>query len=270
MQYSIGEFSQMTRASVKALRLYHEKGVLIPDFVDPESGYRYYSQDQIGEARVVANLKDLGFSLAEIKDVLDSCEEDGDLISRLQEKRRELEKRMSRFQDSISDIELVLSGRLSAWLEGDSGESIVEKRLPTVLLAGHRMCGRYSDAGKGFRILGRRAGRQLVGKPMCLYFDGEYRESDANFEPCFEVKQVVEHADLHCREMPGGDALTLMYEGPYERLHESYAKLFAEVKRRELDIACPTREVYHKGPGMILRGNPNRYLTEIQFLVRQR
>lgn len=252
---------------MKALRLYHEKGVLVPDFVDPESGYRYYSQEQVGEARVVANLKDLGFSLSEIKEVLDSCEEDRDLLDRLQEKRRELERRVSRFQDSIADIELVVSGQFSESGYADSGESVIEKTLPRILVAGHRMCGRYTDAGQGFRILGRRAGRFLTGKPMCLYFDGEYREDDANFEPCFEVKKVVEHEALHCREIAGGRALTLLHRGPYERLAESYAKLFAEVKSREAKVLCPSREIYHKGPGMILRGNPKKYQTEIQFLV---
>ncbi len=267
MQYSIGEFSQIAKASVKALRLYHEKGVLVPDFVDPESGYRYYSQEQVGEARVVANLKELGFSLSEIKEVLDSCEEDGDLLDRLQEKRRELEKRVKRFQDSIADIEMVVSGQFLESGYAESGESVIEKTLPDLLVAGVRMCGRYSDVGQGFRVLGRRAGRVLAGKPMCLYFDGEYREDDANFEPCFEVKKVVEHEALRCRELAGGRALTLMCQGPYEKLYEGYAKLFAEVKRRGLKVLCPSREVYHKGPGMILRGNPRKYQTEIQFLV---
>ncbi|MDQ8187176.1 MerR family transcriptional regulator [Pelagicoccus sp. SDUM812002] len=268
MQYSIGEFSQITRASVKALRLYHEKGVLVPDFVDPESGYRYYSQEQVGEARVVANLKELGFSLSEIKEVLDSCEEDDDLLDRLQEKRRDLEKRVKRFQDSIADIELVVSGQFAESGFAGSGESVVEKTVPDMLVAGHRIRGHYSEAGQGFRILGRRAGRVLTGKPMCLYFDGEYRDQDANFEPCFEVKKVVDHELLYCRKLAGGLALTLLHRGPYERLYESYAKLFAEVKSRDLRLLCPSREVYHKGPGMILRGNSKKYLTEIQFLVQ--
>ncbi|MBD5782440.1 MerR family transcriptional regulator [Pelagicoccus sp. NFK12] len=267
MKYSIGEFSQITRASVKALRLYHEKGLLRPDFVDPESGYRYYSRDQVGEARVIANLKDLGFSLSEIKEVLESCEEDGDLLDRLRAKRRDLEKRVKRFQDSIADIELVVSGKFAQSAHGASGEEVIEKEIPDLLVAGYRLCGRYSDAGQGFRVLGRRAGRQMVGKPMCLYFDGEYREEDANFEPCFEVKKQVEHERLHCRNLTGGRALTVMHRGPYERLYESYARLFEEVKKRDLKVLCPSREVYHKGPGMILRGNPQKYLTEIQFLV---
>ncbi len=267
MQYSIGEFSQIARVSVKALRLYHEKGVLVPDFVDPESGYRYYSQVQVGEARVVAALKDLGFSLSEIREVLASCEEDGDLLDRLEVKRRELVKRVAKFQESIADIELVVSGQFAERGYLETGESVIEKELPTMLVAGHRMCGRYADVGKGFRVLGRRAARVMLGKPMCLYYDGEYREDDANFEPCFEVSKVVEHDSLNCRELSGGRALSVLHKGPYERLHEGYAKLFAEVKSRGCEVRGPSREVYHKGPGMILRGNPKRYVTEIQFLV---
>ncbi|MBK1877343.1 MerR family transcriptional regulator [Pelagicoccus mobilis] len=267
MKYSIGEFSQMTRASVKALRLYHEKGLLVPEYIDPESGYRYYGDEQLAEARVIASLKDLGFSLAEIKDVLESCDEDGDLVDRLQSKRRELERRVARFQDSISDIELVLEGKLDFANEGNSADLVEEKDLPDVLLVGKRMCGRYSDAGQGFKFLARKVGRYITGKAMCLYYDGEYREDDANFEPCFAVKKVVEFDDLSCRELRGGRALTIMHKGPYERLHESYAKLHSEMKKRGFKPQCPSREVFHKGPGMILRGNPNKYLTEIQFLV---
>jgi len=258
----------MTRASVKALRLYHEKGLLVPEFIDPESGYRYYGEDQLAEARVIANLKELGFSLAEIKEVLESCDEDGDLLDRLQEKRRDLEKRMARFQVSIADIEMVLDGTLqSSYSEADT-ESVEEKVLPDLLIVGSRMCGRYSDAGVGFKRLARKAGRHISGKAMCLYFDGEYRDDEANFEPCFAVKRIVESDALSCRELRGGRALTIMHKGPYERLHESYAKLHSEMKRRGHEALCPSREVYHKGPGMILRGNPKKYQTEIQFLIR--
>ncbi|EDY84338.1 Bacterial transcription activator, effector binding domain protein [Verrucomicrobiia bacterium DG1235] len=267
MKYSIGEFSQIARVSVKALRLYHEKGILIPDFVDPDSGYRYYGESQTSEARVIASLKEMEFSLSEIKEVLERCDEDEDLVDLLKAKKRVMEKRVAGFQRSIADIELIVKGSSPALDGMGSSEEVEEKELPSMLVAGYRMCGRYSDVGKGFKVLGRKAGRHLKGKSMCLYYDGEYREDDANFEPCFEVKREVEDEDLQCRELSGGTALTLLHKGPYERLSESYAKLFAAVKRGGCRVLCPSREVYHKGPGMILKGNPKRYLTEVQFLI---
>ncbi|MGV0750144.1 MerR family transcriptional regulator [Mycolicibacter minnesotensis] len=52
----IGDFSRMTYLTVKALRLYHERGLLAPVQVDPSSGYRYYSPDQVPIAQVIRRL----------------------------------------------------------------------------------------------------------------------------------------------------------------------------------------------------------------------
>lgn len=267
MNYSIGEFSQIAMVTVKALRLYHEKGLLVPGFVDRESGYRYYDAEQVEDACIIQTLKEMGFSLAEIKEVFTDCDEDVDLVDRLREKKLGMENRIVAFKKSIQEIEvLVAASRMNAEV-GDMDSGVEEKNLPDMLIAGHRIVGKYSDAGKGFRILGRRAGRYAKGRSMCLMFDGEYREEGANFEPCLEVKQHVEHEDIDCRILEGGVALTIVHKGPYERLSESYRKLFEVVKREGAKLKCPSREVYHKGPGMILRGSPAKYLTEIQLLV---
>jgi len=50
--YSIGEFSQITGLSVKTLRFYHEKGILLPSSVDEATGYRFYQPDKIEKARI--------------------------------------------------------------------------------------------------------------------------------------------------------------------------------------------------------------------------
>jgi DNA-binding transcriptional MerR regulator len=67
---TIGEFSQRTRLSPKALRLYGELGLLLPDHVDPDSGYRFYREDQIEPARLVAQLRRLDMPLATIGELL--------------------------------------------------------------------------------------------------------------------------------------------------------------------------------------------------------
>ncbi len=54
---SIGEFSQLSRLSPKALRLYDELGLLVPDHVDAATGYRWYADTQLDQARVVALLR---------------------------------------------------------------------------------------------------------------------------------------------------------------------------------------------------------------------
>ena len=65
----IGEFSQMMQITVKTLRFYEQKGLLMPDEVDEWTGYRYYSISQMQKLRTIRDLQQLGFSLDEIKDL---------------------------------------------------------------------------------------------------------------------------------------------------------------------------------------------------------
>lgn len=62
----IGQFSALTWLSSKALRLYHEQGLLEPAHVDPDSGYRYYAASQIGTASLISLLRGAGIALADI------------------------------------------------------------------------------------------------------------------------------------------------------------------------------------------------------------
>ncbi len=69
-EVSIGEFARRSRLSVKALRLYDELSVLTPARVDRHSGYRYYDVAQLEDARLIAMLRQLGFPLATVKELL--------------------------------------------------------------------------------------------------------------------------------------------------------------------------------------------------------
>jgi DNA-binding transcriptional MerR regulator len=69
-EISIGEFARRSRLSLKALRLYDERGVLVPARVDQASGYRYYDTDQLDQARLVVMLRELQLPLAAIKELL--------------------------------------------------------------------------------------------------------------------------------------------------------------------------------------------------------
>ena len=66
---TIGAFAERTRLSRKALRLYDRLGLLPPARTDPGSGYRFYSEDQVASARLVALLRRLGMPLAVIADI---------------------------------------------------------------------------------------------------------------------------------------------------------------------------------------------------------
>ena len=67
---SIGEFSQITHLSIKTLRRYHEAGLLEPDYVDPQSSYRYYSLDQVPTAQVIQRFRALGMPVREVGELV--------------------------------------------------------------------------------------------------------------------------------------------------------------------------------------------------------
>lgn len=67
---SIGAFAEMSRLSIKALRMYDQLNLLQPHHIDPQSGYRYYEADQLPRARMIRNLRDIDMPLATIRQVL--------------------------------------------------------------------------------------------------------------------------------------------------------------------------------------------------------
>jgi effector-binding domain-containing protein len=151
----------------------------------------------------------------------------------------------------------------------DTTFQIEEKIVEPVLVAGVRMRGKYSDCGKAFGQIGRKFGSKLNGKAMLLCYDTEYKEDDADFEPCMPVKKGEDTDGIKVHELPKAKCVTLVHQGPYETLRNSYEKLFAYIAEKGYELVRPSREVYLKGPGMIFKGNPKKYLTEIQIVVAE-
>ena len=265
--FTIGEFSKVTGLTVKTLRFYHEEGLLAPSFVDPQTGYRRYEPGQVETARTIAYLRTLEFPLAEIKELLRQGGDDEDLLDIIERHKVSVEERARQLKRVARSLEQFLSDERQARDMARAAYEVEEKVLPPVLVAGIRMKGRYSDCGQGFSRLGRALGRFICAKPLLLHYDTEYKDDGADFEPCFPVRRANAVDGVCVRELPGGRCLSLLHRGPYEQLGHAYAKVFKRVKEHRYAVVMPTREVYLKGPGMIFKGNPKNYLTEIQIPV---
>lgn len=269
MLYSIGEFSRITGLSVKTLRFYHEQNVLVPTHVDQGTGYRSYGANKIETARIISQLRKLDFSLAQIVEILRNFDDDGDILEQLNDQDATIRKKI----DEYREISRLLNQMISKEKEARTAMQKVNydiqtKTLDEMLIAGVRMKAKYSECGKGFGQIGRKFGRMICGKPLILHYDTEYKEEDADFEACMPIKKGTSKDGVDVRKIPGGKCISLMHLGPYDELGRSYEKLFNYAKENGLEIQWPTREVYIKGPGMIFRGNPQKYLTEIQLPVK--
>lgn len=264
--YSIGEFSQVTGLSVKTLRFYHEKGILSPSSVDEATGYRFYDASKIEKARVIMRLRAMEFSIEDIAAVLGECSDEADILNYLEKQKNFLQQRISEDRDVVRSLnEIITKEKAAKQILEEGNFTVEEKTLEPMLVAGFRMKGRYEEIGAGFGRLGKAVGRYISGKAMCLYYDGEYREEEADFEPCFPIRKEVVADGVSVRALPGGRFLSLIHRGPYDQLGRSYAKILKAAEERKWKTGLPTREVYVKGPGMIFKGNPKNYLTEIQL-----
>jgi DNA-binding transcriptional MerR regulator len=265
--FTIGEFSRITGLSIKTLRFYDEKSLLPPAAVDDASGYRYYDASSLERARIITRLRELQFPLQDIAAVLAECSDDAQLIVHFQQRLKVIQERLRADQRTAKALEAAIAGEAEAAALTAAGKFKVEERkVEPLLVAGFRMQGRYSDCGKGFKTIARAMGRHLAGKPLCLYYDSEFKEEDADIEPCFPLRSVAAvPAGISVRTLPEIHCLTLIHQGPWPQLGRSYRIILAELHRRGLPAFLPTRECYLKGPGMIFKGNPRNYLTEIQI-----
>ena len=203
--------------------------------------------------------------------LLRSYDDQADILDFLCQQRALLEERVRQYRNVVGSLDRMIQNETEARMAMQNATfEVEEKTLDSVLMAGVRMSGRYKDCGKGFAKIGKALGRHVCGKCFLLHYDGEFKEDDADFEACMPVRKGKSGDGISVRELPGGRCVALLHKGPYEESGRSYAKILTFIKTQHYEIVMPTREVYLKGPGMIFKGNPKNYLTEIQMLITER
>lgn len=104
MLYKIGKFSKLTNVPIKTLRYYDEINLFKPQEIDLFSGYRYYSKEQIDDLAVILNLKDVGFSLDEIKKYKNNYSDE-----LMQKKKKELILEQENLENKIKKLDYLRS-----------------------------------------------------------------------------------------------------------------------------------------------------------------
>ena len=129
----IGEVADFFQISVKAVRIYEKKGIITPAYIDPESGYRYYTPDQLHQLAALLELKALGFSLDEIKDVMVGESSKEVLYKAMQEKLRNWENLVIMAQSKMDAIESI-SERLVSSKEAEKLRELTEEERAWLLV----------------------------------------------------------------------------------------------------------------------------------------
>ena len=266
--FSIGQFSRLTGLTLKAIRLYHERGLLPPSWIDASSGYRYFNDKDVERARVIAHLRGLDLSLSEIEELFSSYDESAGALAFLEKQRERIAERRQHLRRAARELERMIRAEREALAQlAAAPAEVVEKTLAPMLVASLRWKGTYSETGRMLGRVCRAFGRYAVDAPLNLYYDDEYKDEDADIESCLPVRAAAPVAGFSLRMLPGGPCISVVHRGPYAEISRSYARLMHSLAQRGYASLLPIREIYRRGPGMLFKGNPRNYLTELQVLV---
>lgn len=268
--FRIGEFSRLARVSVKALRLYDRLELLKPARTDEWSGYRYYSGEQLPRLNAILALKDLGFSLEQIRKLLDEGLSDVQIQAMLEMRRDDTARTLDTERERLARIEARLR-RMER--EGGmlGGYEVVLKKVEAQRVASARdTLSAYSAVGALFDELRSYAESHGIRPSawLSVWRDEEYKETDVDSEAAFAAEgPLPEDGRVRESELPAVESMaSTVHHGSFDTIGGAYAALLAWIEENGFRVSGPHREVYLRGGNE--QGNPD-YVTEIQFPVEK-
>lgn len=273
--FRIGDFSRLARVTIKTLHHYDEAGLLQPLHVDRQTGYRYYDASQLQTLHRILLLKDLGFALDQVRDLLNA--DTASLASVLAKRREELAASIAADQSRLRRLEAL---QLAVDQHRDASQpTVLLRESPAVEVYSLRE--RVPHFGAPMQALFEAAEATVAAaqarspaSPFTIFHDLEYREHDADVEVCIPVKHG---ARLETHLLPRCEATaSITYRGPYEQTPIIYSALLDWMSRSGMRLAGPLREVYHRYgadqigyslPAAVLTQNSVDFVTELQAPV---
>lgn len=141
------------------------------------------------------------------------------------------------------------------------------KKLEPVTAATVHYRGKYSDAAKYFPSIFKAVKGKSCGAPFCIYYNHDEEAQTADVEVCVPTQETVNGASIKIKEIPCARALCTVHCGNYESLIKAYDALRKQIDENNLNAKLSCRETYIKGPGMIFKGNPDNYITEVAIYL---
>jgi DNA-binding transcriptional MerR regulator len=269
----IGPFSRLARVTIKTLRFYDRAGLFQPDWVDPKSGYRFYCATQLPALRRIRLLRDMGCSIAEIRQLTGAP--DGELaVQQLAWLRSRMLVKAALAEQRIR--------QLDALLQCDHSTRLPEREIASTPALTIRDCVRSagSDIHRMFESAERQAARRggrTRQSPFLLLHDMEYRQPHADVEVCVPmVPESLGSAGVRLVESVSR-AACVRFCGSYEQAPILLEAALQGMQGTEARIAGPVREVYlrfgadQQGYTLdprFLADDVAQYRTELQIPIR--
>ncbi len=268
----IGEFSKLSRVSVRMLRHYDEIGLLKPAKIDRFTDYRYYREDQLPIVCRITALKDMGFSLADIVRILEIYDDREQLERYFAARQRELED-LSR--DTAHKLTLLDAARNRLRKEETMNYDVTIKTIPERYAATLQMTiPRYEQEGMIWSTLvSETAPLHLAEADPCLcavtFLDGEYKEKDVEMLAWKTVKGAypdTEHVKF--RTLPAVTVASCTFKGSYGQITDVYAAIVSWIEANGYEVDGPMFNIYHVSPHET--SNPDEFVTEACYPVKKK
>lgn len=265
--YKIGMFAGINRVTIKTLRYYDEQKLLKPAYVDEENGYRYYAAGQIADLHRILALRNMGFSIEDIRSMTEGEEEK----SLLYRKKQDILKEISALTAKLAEVESYLVKD-----EINLSSPVLVKKIPEVIICSmERRIPSYDALFEMMPEMGaemERLGCICAEPEYCFthYLEPGEKGEDILIETCQAVTEIKEGSDkVKFRILPGvSEAACIFHKGSYDTFPVSYAALLNFIEENNYEICGNIRESYIDG--VWNRERPEEWLSEIQIPVRKR
>ncbi|MCL2808421.1 MAG: MerR family transcriptional regulator [Coriobacteriia bacterium] len=268
--FRIGEFSKMSRTTIKALRYYDEIDLLKPEQVDEFTGYRFYSTHQLFELHKIQEYRQVGLSIDEIKLIMTGHDASGFL-----EKRKgELGEELIEAKTQLSRIEFILKKKEK---ESHMNYQATIKELPECIVYSKRMTvPSYDTYFQSIPEIGRQIGEKYPGLTCAtpeycfiINLDGEYRKENFNVEFCEAVTKVwPDYDDITFKKIPAATVVSVLHKGPYSEISNAYAYAYHWIDENNYIAIDNLRESYIDG--IWNKETSQDWLTEIQIPIARK
>lgn len=267
--FPIGEVSKLFHISVSSLRHYENIGLLTPEYISPESGYRYYGTAQFEVLNTIRYLRALDMPLPQIEDFLKNRD-----IDRIEEKLRQQKEAVLQKQRELMRIERKIDHRLS-WLRDAQAvplDTVFLVQLPAcriVWVEGPLEIEGFQDMEAPIRRLDQSDAEAVVflGK-VGLGISAEHLRA-AQTDRYDGIFLTLDEEDVYTGEtvrLPEALCVRLRFRGSHTEARAQYRKLLGYIQKHQMEIVGFSREVTLIDYGVT--SDPEKFVTEICIPVK--
>ncbi len=267
----IGEFSKLSRVSIRMLRYYDEMGLLKPEHIHPDSGYRYYSEGQLLTAGRIRSLRDMGFGLCAIGELLARYEDKAALERCLLMRRAELLQEREEAEQRLRLLDTALERlRKDEIMKYDVTVKTIPARYAATVRA---VIPAYEREGLLWHTLMKETKPLglVQADPCCccaVFHDREYKEADVEVEVQLAVKGSYQDTEnVRFCTLPEVTVASAVCRGSYDQLGDAMGAVAQWVTDNGYEFCGPAFDIYHVSP--YDTNNPDEYVTELCYPVRK-